>query len=125
MFIQPSELANQLDVLEEIEKASLRLVTQALVGFRRDAAEIFSNERDKAQDVAEDITREALDRMGVSRIDQRIFGKMDYKRARFVFHPEYAVRQALLVDSKAEEGDIATATLQTAQTSQARWRRGR
>jgi hypothetical protein len=117
MFINPSDLATQIEVLEEIEEASLRLVTQALVDFREQAADIFKNEPDKAQDVAEDITREALDRMSVSRIDQRLFGKMDYKRARYVFHPEYAVRQALMVDSKAEQGDIATATLQTGQTS--------
>jgi hypothetical protein len=74
MFIKPSNLAHKPDTLEEIEKSSLRLVTQALVNFRKDAAYIFKNEKDKAQDVAEDITREALDRLGVSRIDQRILG---------------------------------------------------
>lgn len=79
---------------------------------------MFSKESDLAADIGEDITREALDRMGVSKIDRRLFGKMDYKRARYVFHPEYAVRQALFVDSKAEnESGEATATLQTAQTS--------
>jgi hypothetical protein len=56
--------------------------------------------------------------MGVSRIDQRLYGKIDYKRARYVFHPDYAVRQALFVDSKAEKvAGQTTATLQTAQTS--------
>jgi hypothetical protein len=56
--------------------------------------------------------------MGVSRIDERLFGKIDYKRARYYFRPDFAVRQALLVDSKAEkvEGQ-GTATLQTTQTS--------
>ncbi len=118
MFIEPSDLANNLPRLEEIEKASTRLVTQALVSFRDEAAEIYANERDKAQDIGEDITREALDRMGVSKIDRRLFGKMDYKRARYVFHPDYAVRQAFFVDSKAEDlSGRATATLQTAQTS--------
>lgn len=54
----------------------------------------------------------------MSSIDERLFGKIDYKRARYVFHPEYAVRQALFVDSKAEKvADRQTATLQTAQTS--------
>ncbi|MFN2502553.1 MAG: BglI family type II restriction endonuclease [Pyrinomonadaceae bacterium] len=64
------------------------------------------------------MTREALDRLGVSRIDQRLFGKIDYKRARYLFHPDYAVKQALFVDSKAEkiEGQ-GTATLQTSQLS--------
>src|SRR5436309_16071605 len=116
MFIEPAELANQPDRLEEIEKASMRLVTQAVYEFRLTAAEIFAREKDLAQDIAEDITREALDRLGVSRMDLRLFGKIDYKRARYVFHPEYAVRQALFVDSKAEK-ESGTATLQTAQTS--------
>ena len=54
----------------------------------------------------------------MSRIDQRLFGKMDYKQARYLFHPEYAVRQALFVDSKAEKtAGQQTATLQTSQFS--------
>lgn len=114
VFIDPADLAPHQ--IEEIEKASARLVTQAIYEFRDTAAEIFRNERDLAQDIAEDLTREALDRLGVSRMDLRLYGKIDYKRARYVFHPEYAVRQALLVDSKAEK-EHATATIQTAQTS--------
>lgn len=106
-----------MDKVEQIERVSMRLVTQATVDFRGEAAVIFANETDKPQDFAEDITREALDRMGVSRIDQRLFGNIDYKRARYVFHPDYAVRQALFVDSKAEKSDERTATLQTSQTS--------
>ncbi len=118
MFIDPNNLETDLMRLEEIEKATMRLVTQAVYDFRRTAADIFENEKDLAQDIGEDITREALDKIGVSRIDERLFGKIDYKRARYVFHPEYAVRQALFVDSKAEEDQgRATATLQTAQTS--------
>lgn len=118
MFIDPRSLENDLARLEEVEKASLRLVTQAVYDFRRTAAQIFENEKDLVQDIGEDITREALDRLGVSKIAERLFGKIDYKRARYVFHPEYAVRQALFVDSKAEKNSgRATATLQTAQTS--------
>ncbi len=116
MFTDPVALAHQLDKLEEIEKASSRLVTQAVFEFRSEAAEIFARQPDKPQDVAEDLTREALDRLGVSRMDSRLPGNIDYKRARYVFHPEYAIRQALLVDSKAEKEE-RTATLQTAQTS--------
>lgn len=116
MFIDTAELQNDPEKIEEIEKASSRLVTQAVYEFRDEAASIFAREKDLAQDIAEDITREALDRLGVSRMDFRLFGKIDYKRARYVFHPGYAVRQALLVDSKAEK-EHATATLQTAQTS--------
>jgi len=118
MLIDPRDLVEDLPRLEEIEKASLRLVTQALCDFRDNAIEIFRVESDLVADIGEDITREALDRMGVSRIDQRLYGKMDYKRARYVFHPEYAIKQALFVDSKAEKtSGQATATLQTSQFS--------
>lgn len=116
MFIDPSEIRDDLEKIEETEKASTRLVTQAIYELRDEAADIFRRERDLAQDIAEDITREALDRLGVSRMDFRLFGKIDYKRARYVFHPGYAVRQALLVDSKAEK-ERGTSTLQTSQTS--------
>ncbi|MEK6285545.1 MAG: SfiI family type II restriction endonuclease [Acidobacteriota bacterium] len=117
MFIPLDILAADLDKIEEIEKASMRLVTQAVYDFREQAAEIFLREADFS-DIGEDTTREALDRMGVSKIGERLFGKIDYKRARYVFHPDYAVKQALLVDSKAERtAGRGTATLQTAQTS--------
>lgn len=95
MFVNPRTLQEDVDTLEEIEKASARLVTQAIVDFRETASELFANERDLPQDFGEDITRETLDEMGVSRIRQRLYGKIDYKRARYVFHPDYAVRQAL------------------------------
>ena len=118
MLIDPADLKSDLDTLEDIERASTRLVTQAIVDFREEATAIFGRERDLPQDFAEDITREALDTLGVSRIPQRLYGKIDYKRARYVFHPGYALRQALFVDSKAEKmSGAATATLQTAQTS--------
>ena len=44
-------------------------------------------------------------------------GKIDYKRARYIFHPEFAVRQAMFVDSKAEKGSPGVARLQVGQTS--------
>lgn len=118
MLINPNDLQYDLPRLESIEKASLRLVVQALLDYREVAAEIFKEESDLVADIGEDITREALDRMGMAKIDQRLFGKIDYKRARYVFHPEFAVKQALFVDSKAEkvEGQ-RTATLQTSQFS--------
>lgn len=116
MFRDPATLADDLDTLEEIERASLRLVTQALLDFRTEAKEIFSKESDLQADIGEDITREALDTMGVSKIPQRLSGKMDYKRARYLFHPEYAMRQALFVDSKAEK-TAHVARVQTSQTS--------
>lgn len=118
MILNPEDLQRDIDRLEEIEKASLRMVTQAIYDYRNEAAEIFKEEIDLAADIGEDITREALDKLGMSRIDQRLFGKIDYKRARYVFHPEYSIKQALFVDSKAEkiEGQ-RTVTLQTSQTS--------
>jgi len=118
MLISPRDLRDNLGRLEEIEKASLRLVVQAILDFRDDAIAIFREESDLVADIGEDITREALDRMGMSKIDQRLFGKIDYKRARYLFHPEYAIKQALFVDSKAEKiSGQGTATLQTSQIS--------
>jgi len=118
MLINPYGLGQDLERLEEIEKSSLRLVTQAIYDYQELATEIFREEGDLVADIGEDITREALERMGTSRIDQRLFGKMDYKRARYLFHPEYAVKQALFIDSKAEKiAGEGTATLQISQTS--------
>src|SRR3972149_7331542 len=118
MLLNPEELRQNLDRLEEIEKVSLRLVTQALYNYRTTAQEIFLVESDLVADIGEDITREAMDRLGMPRIDQRLFGKVDYKRACYLFHPEYALKQALFVDSKAEKvSGQGTATLQISQLS--------
>lgn len=118
MLLNLGSLNENLNRLEDIERISLRLVTQALLDYRVSAAEIFGAESDLVADIGEDITREALDLMGMPRIDQRRFGKIDYKRACYVFHPDYAVKQALFVDSKAEKiGGQGRATLQTSQLS--------
>jgi hypothetical protein len=118
MLINPQELSQNLDRLEDIEKVSLRLVTQAIYDYRTTAQEIFREESDLVADIGEDITREALERLGMPRIDQRLFGKVDYKRACYLFHPDYALKQALFVDSKAEKvSGQGTATLQTSQLS--------
>ena len=118
MLINPITLRDDPERLEAIEKASLRLVVQAILDFRDTAAEIFNYESDLVADIGEDLTREALDKMGVSRIDQRLFGKIDYKKARYLFHPDFAIKQALFVDSKAEKvSGRGTATLQTSQLS--------
>ncbi len=94
------------------------MVVQAVYDFRDSARDIFIGEGDLVADIGEDITREALDRMGTSTIPIRLFGKVDYKKARYIFHPEYMVRQALFVDSKAEKTEgKGTATIQLAQTS--------
>lgn len=97
MTLDPHTLSASLDLLEQIEKASLRLVVQAIENFRSDIVTIFIQEQDMAQDIGEDLTREALDRVGTSVIPVRLFGKMDYKRARYIFLPDFALRQALFV----------------------------
>lgn len=71
---------------------------------------------DDVKDVAEDITRELLDRLPGYNIQQRIFGTVDYKRARYIILPNQLVRQALFIDSKAEK-ESRTATIQMSQTS--------
>lgn len=118
MSLDPQALSSALDLLEEVERATLRMVVQAIYDFRDEAREFFVHETDFVADIGEDITREALDRMGTSTIPVRLFGKIDYKRARYVFHPAYSIRQALFVDSKAEKVEgVGTVTIQTAQTS--------
>jgi hypothetical protein len=118
MLINPQELSQNHDRLEEIEKVSLRLVTQAIYDYRILAQEIFREESDLVADIGEDITREAVERLGMPKIDQRLFGKVDYKRACYLFHPDYALKQALFVDSKAEKvSGQGTATLQISQLS--------
>jgi hypothetical protein len=118
MTLNPQTLGTNLDLLESIEKATLRQVVQAICDFRSQASEIFTHERDLVADIGEDITRDAIDRLGMSIIPIRLFGKTDYKRARYLFLPEFAVRQALFIDSKAEDiNGQRTATIQTAQTS--------
>ena len=118
MTLSANELRKNLDVIEQVEKATLRMVAQAIYDFREEAIEIFANEADLVADIGEDITREALDRQGMPTISVRLFGKIDYKRATYLFQPEYSVKQALFVDSKAEKsGGAGTATIQTSQTS--------
>ena len=118
MTLDPRRLDSEPALLEEIEKATLRMVTQAIYDFRDEAREFFVYEPDAVADIGEDITREAMDRMGTSVLPVRLFGRIDYKRARYVFHPEYSVRQALFIDSKAEKvAGARTVTIQTSQTS--------
>lgn len=116
MTLNPADLEHNLDVVEAIEKATLRFVVQAICEFRRDIVDIFTKEADMVADIGEDLTREALDRVGTSVIAVRLFGKMDYKRARYLFFPEFSVRQAMFVDSKAEKGSVV-ARIQQGQTS--------
>lgn len=110
--------ADNLTLLEDIEKTTLRLVFQALADYRAQILEIFQMEEDAPMDIAEDMTREALDGMGAARMPARLFGKVDYKRAQYVFLPDHSIKQALFVDSKAERTEGRnTATLQMSQMS--------
>lgn len=105
-----------LDEIEQIERATLRGLCLAARDFSLDAWEYFRQSTDDPKDIAEDVTREMLDRLSGFQIPQRIFGNVDYRKARYVIHPDLAVRQALLVDSKAEKSRNS-ATLQMSQLS--------
>jgi len=119
----------EIEEIERIEKQSLRWLFQAAVDFGFDAWDIFNQSPDDVQDVAEDITREMLDRIGGYQIHRRILGNVDdrnvdYRKARYIILPEFAIRQGLFVDSKAEKTS-RTATLQMSQVSmEVRQRRG-
>lgn len=113
-LIDPSTLTDEQ--IELIERLSMRFVYQAVRDFALEAVYIFANSPDDQTEVAEDTTREALGRLPGFPIPARIFGVMDFKRAGYTFLPEFATRQALLVDSKAEKASNV-ARLQTSQTS--------
>lgn len=54
MFIDPNTLpqtANGLQIVEDVERASLCLVTQAMVSFANEAATIFANEPDDPAEI--------------------------------------------------------------------------
>ncbi|MDR3349807.1 MAG: SfiI family type II restriction endonuclease [Acidaminococcales bacterium] len=114
MFVDARDLS--LDEIENIEKLTLRWLVQATMDFGFDAYDIFYYSPDSVKDVAEDITREIVDRLPGYNTTQRIFGTVDYKKARYIILPNQIVRQALFVDSKAEKTN-QTATLQISQTS--------
>ena len=114
-----------LDELERLEETAMSLVVQAISDYRQQAVTIFQEETDLPQDIAEDITREAMDLMGVPGFNERLYGKVDFKKAIYIFLPN-AHPVALMLDSKAEKsnGD-RTATIQMSQTSMhVRMRRG-
>ena len=103
--------------IENLERAVTSLVVQALTDYWDDAVTIFQEETDQPQDIAEDITREAIAAMGVSGTKDRLYGKVDVKKAIYAFMPE-PTPVALMLDAKAEKknGDH-TATIQMSQTS--------
>ena len=82
-----------LNEIEEIEKLTLRWIFQAVYDFGK-AHEIFLRSPDR---------RELLDRLSGFNVQQRVYGTVDYKKARYVILPDQTVRQALFIDSKAEK----------------------
>jgi hypothetical protein len=114
MFEDLSSLNHQQ--IEDVEKLTLRWIFQAALDFGAEAQDVFLKSPDEVKDVAEDITREVLDRLPGFNIPQRIFGTVDYKKARYIILPDQIIRQALFVDSKAEK-DNRTATIQMSQIS--------
>lgn len=95
----------------------MSMVVQAIADYRQQAVTIFREETDSPQDIAEDVTREAVELMGFPRFNERLYGKVDIKKAVYVFLPR-AQPVALMVDSKAEKfNGNRTATIQMSQTS--------
>ena len=104
------------EVAEKLERTTMEMVVQAIVDYLDEAKRIFREESDLAQDIAEDVVmREAVEAMGVSGFQERLYGKVDYKRAIYVFTPE-PNPVALMLDAKAEKGN-GSATIQMSQTS--------
>ena len=103
--------------IEHLERTAFSMVVQAFLDYRETAATIFREETDLPQDIAEDVTREAVEAMGMAGSRDRLYGKVDFKKAIYVFLPE-AYPVALMLDAKAEKpnGD-RTATIQMSQTS--------
>lgn len=102
--------------IEDIEKMSMRITTQALLNFAANAWDEFRNSPDDADGVAEDVTQEALTDLSGFPIRQRLYGTVDYRQARYIFLPEYQLRQALFVDSKAEKS-ASSGRIQIGQSS--------
>lgn len=102
--------------IEEVERSCLRLVVRAIRDYYEKAVVIFREETDLVGDIAEDVTREALDALGIPRVPIRLYGKVDYKRSAIMFLPDREIEVALMIDSKAEK-DGNTATIQMSQTS--------
>lgn len=112
----PWSVPMNLDDLERLEEVTLSMVVQAIIDYKDRAVTIFKEETDKAQDIAEDVTREALDEMHIPKINLRLYGKADVKKAIYVFLPK-AIPVALMLDTKTEKSDENTATIQMSQTS--------
>ena len=101
--------------LELIERTAFEMIVQALKDYLDAATLIFREEADLAQDIAEDVMREAVEAMGLPGFQERLYGKVDYKKSIYTFIPE-ARPAALMLDAKAEKSE-GSATIQMSQTS--------
>ena len=72
MTLNADDIRADIDIIEQVEKATLRMVLRAIYDFREEAIEIFANEADLVADIGEDITREALDRQSMPTIPIRL-----------------------------------------------------
>ena len=60
------EILRNPEKLEEVERTAFRLVEQAIRDYLLQAVVIFREEQDKVDDIAEDVTREAMDSLGMA-----------------------------------------------------------
>ena len=119
----------RLDRIERIEQTVMEFVVCALAEYFDHAVEAFQYESDLPEDIAEDVMSHAVESMGVSKINERLVGKVDFKKALYAFVPE-PCPVALMLDAKAENcrerrGDQDSVTIQLSQTSMMVMRRSR
>lgn len=93
------------NLLELIEKQTLRVVVQALQQYSREAKEIFETTKAVSGGevivLAEDLVQYALEVAEIYPINKRFAGFIDYKRVRWLPTPFGLFPQVLLVDAKA------------------------
>jgi len=102
VLVSPDHLTDAQ--VEQIEKQTLRWVTQALLDNAGEIWVEFRDSPDDADGVGEDVTQDTLTRLSGFTLDRRrLYGTVDYRRARYAILPELITTQALFVDSKAEK----------------------
>lgn len=133
-LLDPRSFLSDLDALEALEKSTLRMLSYSMHNILTLAADEFEaimrsgqggaptsqgqTMGDRANYLGEDLTRMALDAIGLSKVPGgRLFGAIDYKVAALSFLPGFAVEQALFVDSKAEKNSFNNCRVQVTQTS--------
>lgn len=104
--------------LEVLESVVMSMVVQAFKDYWVESVEIFSADTNHPQRIAEDITRDAINAMGLPGIHERLYGKFVLKKAIYAFLPTKAIPVALMLDAKADKSNgNTTAPIQIEQTS--------